>query len=120
MRLHLYRPASQERGVSRSSFVVRRSSIVHRPRSAFCLLPCYRVACATHSALVSTTYPVSAEVMMPRTPRIGIQIGPGDPFWVQVREVLSQRALTIAADLVEVDFQRQGLLSPDEHAEVIE
>lgn len=57
---------------------------------------------------------------MPHTPRIGIQIDHVDPFWVQLREVLWQRARALRAELVEVGVQESHLLSPDEQAEVVE
>ena len=50
---------------------------------------------------------------MPRTIRIGIQIAHDEPFWVQVREVLWQRAQTIAAELIEIAAEESRLLSSD-------
>jgi signal transduction histidine kinase/AraC-like DNA-binding protein/ActR/RegA family two-component response regulator len=40
------------------------------------------------------------EVTVPHTPRIGIQIWPDDPFWVQVQEAIQQHAQERAAELV--------------------
>ncbi len=57
---------------------------------------------------------------MPHTPRIGIQIEHEDPFWVQVREVMWQRAQTLSAELIEITVQESHLLSIDEQAEVVE
>lgn len=57
---------------------------------------------------------------MPHTPRIGIQIEHDDPFWVQVREVMWQRAQALAAELIEINIQESRLLSADEQAEVVE
>jgi ABC-type sugar transport system substrate-binding protein/AraC-like DNA-binding protein len=58
----------------------------------------------------------AAEVTMPRWPRIGVQIGPSDPFWVQVREVTWQRAQALPAEVVEITIDRPELLAPDEQA----
>ena len=57
---------------------------------------------------------------MPRTIRIGIQIAHDEPFWVQVREVLWQRAQTIAAELIEIAAEESRLLSSDVQAEVLD
>ncbi|HRC76665.1 MAG TPA: ATP-binding protein, partial [Kouleothrix sp.] len=57
---------------------------------------------------------------MAHTPRIGIQIELDDPFWVQVREVMWQRAQTLAAELVEVNIQTTHLASADQQSEVVE
>ena len=50
--------------------------------------------------------------MMPHTPRIGFQIGAGDPFWVQVREVIWQRAQTLPVEIVEIDIERLACSRP--------
>jgi signal transduction histidine kinase/ABC-type sugar transport system substrate-binding protein/AraC-like DNA-binding protein len=57
---------------------------------------------------------------MPHMPRIGIQIGPDDPFWVQVREVMWQQAQTRSAELIEIAIQDAHALSMDGQAEVVE
>ncbi|HEX5690967.1 MAG TPA: sugar ABC transporter substrate-binding protein, partial [Roseiflexaceae bacterium] len=57
---------------------------------------------------------------MPHTPRIGIQVAPDDPFWVQVREAIGQQAQTHALELVELAIQDSRLLSRDGQLEVIE
>ncbi|HEX9370599.1 MAG TPA: ATP-binding protein [Roseiflexaceae bacterium] len=57
---------------------------------------------------------------MPHTPRIGIQIEHVDPFWVQVREVMWQRAQTLSAELIEIGIQESLFLSADEQAEAVE
>jgi signal transduction histidine kinase/ABC-type sugar transport system substrate-binding protein/AraC-like DNA-binding protein len=57
---------------------------------------------------------------MPHTPRIGIQIGQGDPFWVQVREVMWQRAQALPVEVVEIDLEHPGLVTHDEQVEVVE
>lgn len=57
---------------------------------------------------------------MPHTPRIGIHIEHEDPFWVQVREVMWQRARTRSAELIEITIQESGLLSQDEQVEAVE
>jgi signal transduction histidine kinase/AraC-like DNA-binding protein len=58
--------------------------------------------------------------MMPHIPRIGILIGPGDPFWVQIREVLSQRASTLPAELIEIDLHADIQLPHEEQVEFVE
>jgi signal transduction histidine kinase/AraC-like DNA-binding protein/ABC-type sugar transport system substrate-binding protein len=55
-----------------------------------------------------------------QTVRLGIQIGPGDPFWVQVRERIWQRAQSRSIELVELGHQETGPLSPAEQIEVVE
>lgn len=57
---------------------------------------------------------------MTRTLRIGIQIEHTDPFWVQVREVMWQRAQVLAAELIELNIQPAHTRLPDEQAEVVE
>jgi signal transduction histidine kinase/CheY-like chemotaxis protein/ABC-type sugar transport system substrate-binding protein len=57
---------------------------------------------------------------MPHTPRIGIQVGPDDPFWVQVREAIGQQAQARSLELVELAIQDSHSLSRDEQLEVIE
>jgi len=57
---------------------------------------------------------------MPHTPRIGIQLGPDDPFWVQVREVMWERAGLHSIELVELTIQGSQRLSRDEQLDVVE
>src|SRR5215470_7451514 len=57
---------------------------------------------------------------MSRTMRIGFQIGHDEPFWVQVREVIWQRAQTIAVELIEITIEESRLLSSGVQAEVVE
>ena len=57
---------------------------------------------------------------MPHTSRIGIQIGPGGPFWVQMREVMWQRAQALPVEVVEIDLEHPGLFPHDEQVEVVE
>jgi ABC-type sugar transport system substrate-binding protein len=57
---------------------------------------------------------------MSRTIRIGILIGQGEPFWVQVHEALWQRAQTLAVELIEITIKVSDALSSDEQAEVVE
>src|SRR5262245_66529868 len=57
---------------------------------------------------------------MSHTIRIGIQIGHEEPFWVQVREVIWQRAQTLAVELIEIISEESDLLSSDGQAEVVE
>jgi signal transduction histidine kinase/ABC-type sugar transport system substrate-binding protein/AraC-like DNA-binding protein len=57
---------------------------------------------------------------MPDRPRIGIQIGPDDPFWVQVREVIWQRAQACSIELVEIAIHEAHRLTRDEQIEAVE
>src|SRR5262245_15002113 len=57
---------------------------------------------------------------MSHTIRIGIQIGHEEAFWVQVREVIWQRAQTLAVELIEIISEESDLLSSDAQAEVVE
>ncbi len=57
---------------------------------------------------------------MPYTRRIGIQIGPHDPFWVQVREVTWQQAEQLQAELVDVDIDPDVPHASDMRAETLE
>lgn len=53
--------------------------------------------------------------------RIGSQIEPGDPFWVQVREAVSRQAQQMAVDLVPLELSRHPFsLSNDERAALLE
>jgi signal transduction histidine kinase/AraC-like DNA-binding protein len=58
--------------------------------------------------------------MMPHTPRVGIQIRPDDPFWVQVREVIGQQAQAYSLELVELAVQDTHLLTRDGQLELVE
>ncbi|HWQ16170.1 MAG TPA: hypothetical protein VNL77_25440, partial [Roseiflexaceae bacterium] len=57
---------------------------------------------------------------MSHVPRIGARIGSADPFWVQVREAVYQRAQHLGLDLVEVDLGRTLALSRDAQNGVVE
>ncbi len=57
---------------------------------------------------------------MPAVARIGIQIVPGDPFWVQVREVILQRATELLIDIVELGIHEVALLATDVQIEAVE
>jgi signal transduction histidine kinase/AraC-like DNA-binding protein/ABC-type sugar transport system substrate-binding protein/CheY-like chemotaxis protein len=46
--------------------------------------------------------------------RIGSRIGSADPFWVQTREAVHQRAQQLAIDLVPVDISRSTSVSSEE------
>lgn len=52
--------------------------------------------------------------------RIGIQISPTDPFWVQVHEVMWQRAQQLSLELVEVTIQNAHVLTIDGQQEAVE
>jgi ABC-type sugar transport system substrate-binding protein len=60
------------------------------------------------------------EVTMPHRRRVGIQIDHDDPFWVQVREVIWQRASAFPVDLVEVAVPDLVALAPDRQIEAAE
>jgi signal transduction histidine kinase/CheY-like chemotaxis protein/ABC-type sugar transport system substrate-binding protein len=53
-------------------------------------------------------------------PRVGIQIWPDDPFWVQVQEVIQQYAQQHAADAVALVIENVERLSDDEIARLTE
>src|SRR5579859_5828543 len=58
---------------------------------------------------------------MPLILRIGSQIGPADPFWVQVREAIQQKALQLGVDLIPIEItDRPESLSPEEQASLLD
>ena len=53
--------------------------------------------------------------------RIGSQIGPYDPFWVQVREAVNQRAQQLGLELIPIEIAgRPDALGPTEQINVVE
>ena len=52
--------------------------------------------------------------------RIGVQIVPGDPFWVQVREVILQRGRELAIEVVELSLHDVVTLAPNIQIEAVE
>ncbi|HEU5100956.1 MAG TPA: ATP-binding protein, partial [Roseiflexaceae bacterium] len=52
--------------------------------------------------------------------RIGSRIGSADPFWVQVREAVYQKAQQLAIDLVPIDIAHASRFSHEEHAELVD
>ena len=52
--------------------------------------------------------------------RIGSRIGSADPFWVQVREAVYQKAQQLAIDLVPIDVGHSSRFSKEEHAELVD
>ena len=53
--------------------------------------------------------------------RIGSQIGPYDPFWVQVREAVSQKAQQLDLELIPIEIAgRPETLSPEEQIGIVE
>lgn len=57
---------------------------------------------------------------MAHTPRIGVQLGHSEPYWVQVREAIRQQARSRSAEIVEISIPEHHLLSVDEQIEVVE
>lgn len=57
---------------------------------------------------------------MSRTFRIGVHIDAGDPFWVQVREAVVQRAQQPIIDVFPIDLDSPHTLTADEHLGLIE
>ncbi len=57
---------------------------------------------------------------MPNSPRIALQIGPDDPFWVQVREQIWRRAEALGLALIDVDMYQPDALTLDEQAQLVE
>jgi signal transduction histidine kinase/AraC-like DNA-binding protein/ABC-type sugar transport system substrate-binding protein len=52
--------------------------------------------------------------------RIGAQVGTGDPFWVQVREAVYERAQQLAIELVPIDIDDLWALSNEERLSLLE
>jgi len=60
-------------------------------------------------------------MLMAHTFRIGSQIGPADPFWVQVREAVYQKAQQLAINLIPIEIaDRPETLSREEQASLVE
>ena len=58
---------------------------------------------------------------MPQPFRIGLQIGPYDPFWVQVREAVNQRAQQLGLYLIPIEIAgRPDALQEEEQISVVE
>jgi signal transduction histidine kinase/ABC-type sugar transport system substrate-binding protein/AraC-like DNA-binding protein len=58
---------------------------------------------------------------MHQTFRIGSQIGPYDPFWVQLREAVSQRAQQLGLELIPLEIaQRPDMLPVEDQIGVVE
>lgn len=58
---------------------------------------------------------------MPQAFRIGSQIGPYDPFWVQVREAVNQKAQQLGLDLIPIEIAgRPDTLPAEEQIGVVE
>jgi signal transduction histidine kinase/ABC-type sugar transport system substrate-binding protein/AraC-like DNA-binding protein/DNA-binding response OmpR family regulator len=55
-----------------------------------------------------------------RTLRIGARIGSADPFWVQTREAVLQRAQQLAIDLVSIDISFRSELSVEQEIAFVE
>jgi signal transduction histidine kinase/AraC-like DNA-binding protein len=54
------------------------------------------------------------------TLRIGSRIGSADPFWVQVREAVYQKAQQLAIDLVTIDIGHSSRFTQAEHTELVD
>lgn len=52
--------------------------------------------------------------------RIGSRIGSADPFWVQVREAVYQKAQQLTIDLVPIEIGYAARFSREEHAELVD
>lgn len=58
---------------------------------------------------------------MAHTLRIGSQIGPADPFWVQVREAVERNAQRLDVDLIPIDIsEHPETLPPEEQASLLD
>lgn len=56
-----------------------------------------------------------------RTLRIGTQIGPFDPFWVQVREAVYQNAQRFGVEMVSIELpEYPAILAREEQASLLE
>ncbi|MFN8472319.1 MAG: substrate-binding domain-containing protein [Anaerolineae bacterium] len=51
--------------------------------------------------------------------RIGSQVGPGDPFWVQVREAVNEKAQQLGVDLLLIEFTAHPFALPEEEQEAL-
>src|SRR3954451_17204677 len=60
------------------------------------------------------------EALVSHRLRIGSRIGSADPFWVQVREAVYQKAQQLAIDLVPIDIGHSSRFSKAEHAELVD
>src|SRR5690349_20927091 len=60
------------------------------------------------------------EALVSHRLRIGSRIGSADPFWVQVREAVYQKAQQLAIDLVPIDIGHSSRFSQEEHAELVD
>src|SRR6476469_11049911 len=60
------------------------------------------------------------EALLSHRLRIGSRIGSADPFWVQVREAVYQKAQQLAIDLVPIDIGHSSRFSKEEHAELVD
>ncbi|KAB8145946.1 helix-turn-helix domain-containing protein [Chloroflexia bacterium SDU3-3] len=52
--------------------------------------------------------------------RIGARIGTADPYWVQVREAVYQRAAQAQAQLIPIDIGHSSRIRDEEHEELLE
>lgn len=57
---------------------------------------------------------------MSHTLRIGSRIGSADPFWVQVRESVHQKAQQFAIDLVPINIGHSSRFSKEQHTELVD
>src|SRR5262245_54946163 len=60
------------------------------------------------------------EALVSHRLRIGSRIGSADPFWVQVRESVRQKAQQLTIDLVSIDIGHSSRFSKEEHAELVD
>src|SRR5262245_6299018 len=58
--------------------------------------------------------------MMPHKFRIGTQVWPADPFWVQVQAAIEQRAEELAVELVPIVVENPAMSSDEEIERLVE
>lgn len=57
---------------------------------------------------------------MAATMRLGVQVPPADPFWVQMREAIVQHAQVIGCDIVPIEFDGSMLPGPEQETTTLE
>src|SRR4051812_20949131 len=61
-----------------------------------------------------------SEAVVSHTIRVGTRIGSADPFWVQVREAVHQRAQQREVELVQIEIGLSSQPSAEEQLELID
>src|SRR5215213_1422081 len=72
-----------------------------------------------YNTITATIY-LEARQPMAATMRLGVQIPPADPFWVQMREAIEQHAQNIGFDIVPIELDGAALPSPEHETTALE